>query len=148
MSSLCYDVLIISSVMWANVKWFAEPGCVAEDESPAAAQVRLLRRLSKYSRETLNQRFFKYGSRSPKFIWAPCHVMCTAVLIGWGPATLPPHLGSYKGAMLSKDRRHLFVIPCSKYSGFWNSKTGVGGKCCVSSCSAPSLTSLLWCKNL
>jgi hypothetical protein len=20
--------------------------------------------------------------RSPKFIWAPCHVMCTAVLIG------------------------------------------------------------------
>ncbi len=24
----------------------------------------------------------KYGSRSPKFIWAPCHVMCTAVLIG------------------------------------------------------------------
>ncbi len=24
----------------------------------------------------------KYGGRSPKFIWAPCHVMCTAVLIG------------------------------------------------------------------
>jgi hypothetical protein len=24
----------------------------------------------------------KYGVRSPKFIWAPCHVMCTAVLIG------------------------------------------------------------------
>jgi hypothetical protein len=23
-----------------------------------------------------------YGGRSPKFIWAPCHVMCTAVLIG------------------------------------------------------------------
>ncbi len=24
----------------------------------------------------------KYGVRSSKFIWAPCHVMCTAVLIG------------------------------------------------------------------
>jgi hypothetical protein len=24
----------------------------------------------------------KYGGRSPKFIWAPCHEMCTAVLIG------------------------------------------------------------------
>ncbi len=24
----------------------------------------------------------KYRVRSPKFIWAPCHVMCTAVLIG------------------------------------------------------------------
>ncbi len=28
-----------------------------------------------------------YGGRSPKFIWAQCHVMCTAVLIGWDPAT-------------------------------------------------------------
>ncbi len=40
--------------MWANVKWFAEPGGVAEDESPAAAQVRLLGRLPKHSSETLN----------------------------------------------------------------------------------------------
>jgi hypothetical protein len=24
----------------------------------------------------------KYGGRSPKFIWALCHVTCTAVLIG------------------------------------------------------------------
>jgi hypothetical protein len=31
----------------------------------------------------------KYGVRSPKFFWAPCHVMCTAVLIGWDPATSP-----------------------------------------------------------
>ncbi len=45
-----------SSVMWANVQWFAEPGGVAEDESPAAAQVRLLGRLSKHSTETLNHR--------------------------------------------------------------------------------------------
>jgi hypothetical protein len=27
---------------------------------------------------------------SPKFIWAPCHVMCTAVLTGRDPATPPP----------------------------------------------------------
>ncbi len=33
---------------------------------------------------------FKYGGRSPKFIWVPCHVMCTAVLICWDPATPPP----------------------------------------------------------
>ncbi len=26
----------------------------------------------------------------PKFIWAPCHVMCTAELIGTGPQS-PPH---------------------------------------------------------
>ncbi len=23
-----------------------------------------------------------YGFKSPKFIWAPCHVMCAAILIG------------------------------------------------------------------
>ncbi len=41
--------------------------------------------------------------------------MCTAVLIGWDPATppLPPHLDSYYEALLvNKDRRHLFVTPC------------------------------------
>ncbi len=32
---------------------------------------------------------FKYGGRFPKFIWAPCHVMCTAVLIGWLRPPLP-----------------------------------------------------------
>ncbi len=42
-------------------------------------------------------------------------LLCTAVLIGWEPATppLPPHLGSYKSALLViQDRRHLFVTPC------------------------------------
>ncbi len=56
----------------------------------------------------------KYGGRTPKFIWAPCHVMCVAILIGWDPATPPisPHLDSYARALLvSKDRRHLFVTP-------------------------------------
>ncbi len=45
---------------------------------------------------------FKYGGRSPRFIWAPCHVMCTltAVLNGWDPA-IPPHLDSYTGALLA-----------------------------------------------
>jgi hypothetical protein len=43
----------------------------------------------------------EYGVRSPKFIWAQCHVMWTAVLIGCVPATTPPpHLGSYtRGAI-------------------------------------------------
>jgi hypothetical protein len=31
---------------------------------------------------TCKHRLNKYGGRSLKFIWAPCHVMCTAVLIG------------------------------------------------------------------
>ncbi len=38
--------------------------------------------------------------------------MCTAVFIGWDPATPPilPHWDSYKRALLvSKDRRHIFV---------------------------------------
>ncbi len=39
-------------------------------------------------------------------------LLCTAVLIGWDPATppLPPHLGSYTRALLdSKHKRHLEV---------------------------------------
>ncbi len=39
-----------------------------------------------------------------RFIWAPCHVMCTAVLIVWDPATpsIPSNLVSYiRGRYLS-----------------------------------------------
>ncbi len=32
-----------------------------------------------YSRD---HQYVKYEVRSPKFSWAPCHAMCTAVLIG------------------------------------------------------------------
>ncbi len=41
-------------------------------------------------------------------------LLCTAVLIGWDPATLPlPHLGSHTRALLVRqDRRHLFVTSC------------------------------------
>ncbi len=42
-------------------------------------------------------------------------LLCTAVLIGWDPATppLPPHLGSHMRSLLvSQDRRHLFVTLC------------------------------------
>jgi hypothetical protein len=53
-------------------------------------------------------------------------LLCTAVLIGWDPATpppFPPHLGSYQRALLvSQDRRHLLVTPswilASLYSTF------------------------------
>ncbi len=41
-------------------------------------------------------------------------LLCTAVLIGWDPATppLPQHLDSYTRELLvSQDRRHLFVTP-------------------------------------
>jgi len=39
-------------------------------------------------------------------------LLCTAVLIGWDPATLPPHLGSCTRALLvCKDRRRLLVTP-------------------------------------
>jgi hypothetical protein len=40
------------------------------------------------------------------FIWAPCHVMCTAVLTGWDPAIppLPPHLGSYYECAIGQQR--------------------------------------------
>jgi hypothetical protein len=36
------------------------------------------------------QVWLKYRARSPKFIWAPCHVMYTAVLIGWDTANPTP----------------------------------------------------------
>ncbi len=48
--------------------------------------------------DTLKHRF-NMEVRSPKFIFALC-ALCTAVLIGWGPATpLPLHLGSYTKAL-------------------------------------------------
>ncbi len=35
-----------------------------------------------------------------KLIWTPCHVMCTAVLIGWDPLPPPPAFGLvYEGAI-------------------------------------------------
>ncbi len=58
--------------------------------------------------------YVKYGFGSPKFIWAPCHVMCAAVIIGWDPTILPipPHLDSMRTVLISQDRRHLLVTPC------------------------------------
>ncbi len=38
----------------------------------------------------LSQMVKTIGVRSPKFIWAPCDVMCIAVLIGRDPATPSP----------------------------------------------------------
>jgi hypothetical protein len=40
-------------------------------------------RLRLYTKDTgIHGAKVKYGGRSPKFIWPPCHVMRTAVLIG------------------------------------------------------------------
>ncbi len=72
-----------------------------------------------------------YGVRSPKFIWAPCHVMWIAVLIGWDPAIPlpPPHLDPYTRALLvSKDKRHLFVIGTNR--GYETSVKNNLGTCC------------------
>ncbi len=63
-----------------------------------------------YSNHRLNMEVH----RSQKFIWAPCHVMFTAVLIGWDPAT-PPSPRTWTGITMallaSKVRRHLCVTP-------------------------------------
>jgi hypothetical protein len=57
----------------------------------------------------------KYGVRSPQFIWAPCHMMCTAVLILALTLQLPPPPLIWtritRALLVSKDRRHLFVTP-------------------------------------
>ncbi len=47
-------------------------------------ETRLAGRLAatRSSRQHQLQHRLKYGGRSLKFIWAPCHVTCTAVLIG------------------------------------------------------------------
>ncbi len=52
--------------------------------------------------------------RSPKFIWAPCHVMmCTAQLYPLAETQQLPPSPSYTRALLvSQDRRHLFITPC------------------------------------
>ncbi len=36
---------------------------------------------------------FKYGGRSPKFIWAPCHVMCQSFAHWLRPRNPPPAIG-------------------------------------------------------
>ncbi len=42
-----------------------------------------------YSADNTEKTKVNYGVRSPKFIWAPCHVMCTTVLIRWDPPRNP-----------------------------------------------------------
>jgi hypothetical protein len=52
--------------------------------------------------------------------------MCTAVLIGWGPATPPPPriwTRITRALLVSKDRRHLFVTP------WWNLSVALGIGC-------------------
>jgi hypothetical protein len=40
-------------------------------------------------------------------------LLCTAVLIGWDPATPPsPAFGLMRVLLVSQDKRHLFVTPC------------------------------------
>jgi hypothetical protein len=46
----------------------------------------------------------KYGGRSPKFVWAPCHVTCTAVLIGWDPVRPPPAWGLVYESAIGQQR--------------------------------------------
>jgi hypothetical protein len=54
----------------------------------------------------------KEGVRSAKFIWAQC-AQLYAHWLRPRNLTPPPHLGTYKRALLvSQDRRHLFVTPC------------------------------------
>ncbi len=58
----------------------------------------------------------KYGGRSPKFIGAPCHVMCAQLYSLFETAQLPPSPRIWTritwALLVSKERRHLFVIPC------------------------------------
>ncbi len=56
----------------------------------------------------------KYGVRSPNFIWAPVYSCAHWLRPRNSPPPLPLHLGLCTRALLvSKVRRHLFVIPCS-----------------------------------
>ncbi len=53
-------------------------------------------------------------------------LLCTAVPIGWYPATppVPPHLGSYTRALfVHQDLRHLFVTPWYQYLTLFSSWT-------------------------
>jgi hypothetical protein len=42
------------------------------------------------------------GGRCPKFIWAPCHVIRTAVLINLDPATPPPPIPQHWDSLLGR----------------------------------------------
>ncbi len=57
---------------------------------------------------------------SPKFLWAPCHVMWTAVLTGWDPAIPIPPLAfglGYEGAIgtakIDDISNSMYATPCS-----------------------------------
>jgi hypothetical protein len=54
----------------------------------------------------------KYGVRSPKFIWAPCHVMCTAVLIAETPHPPPlsPHIWTLAELFSVFYRFYIFIL--------------------------------------
>ncbi len=54
---------------------------------------------------------FKYGVKSPKFIWAPCAQLYSLAETHTAPP-FPLHLGLYTWALLvSQHRPHLFVTP-------------------------------------
>ncbi len=59
----------------------------------------------------------KYGGRSPKFIWVPCHVMCTHWLRPRN-VLLPPF--GLRALLVSKERRNLFETPWSIVSALVN----------------------------
>ncbi len=70
------------------------PDCWTMGTNKVKIDKNLLYRHEEPSNQTNQGRtpYVRYGGRSPKFIWAPCHMMCTAVLIGWDPA-IPPAFG-------------------------------------------------------
>jgi hypothetical protein len=72
----------------------------------------------------LGHRGVKYVGRSPKFIWAQCHVMSTAVLIG--NPHYPPRIGTrICGApLVSKHRQHVFVTSVPDPRVFWPPGSG------------------------
>ncbi len=66
--------------------------------------------------------YVKYGGRSPKFTWVPCHEICTLhSCTHWlrpRNSPLSPRIGTRitRALLVSKDRRHLFVTPCHNHS--------------------------------
>ncbi len=66
------------------------------------------------------------------FIWAPCHVMCTAVWLRPRNSSPPPAFrlvlrGRY--CMVSKNRRHLFVNTFADRDGGQRRKIFPAGQC-------------------
>ncbi len=90
-------------------------------------QCKAMKRFLSYFKQSLSYvEHLNWGHRLyTEFIWAPCHVMCTSVLIFWDSATspIPPHFDSYTRCAIGQQRQTTSLCnPLAEGLGCWAKK--------------------------